>query len=205
MRLTYWLRCFFIACNYIYIYLLKGGDILKLKSVLLDDKAIQRTLVRISHEIIEKNKGVDDIVLIGIKRRGYPLAKRVAEAIAKIEGVEVPVGSVDITLYRDDLTSQNDMPSINSRDLGIEVRGKKVILVDDVLYTGRTARAAIEAVIDNGRPTMIELAVLIDRGHRELPIRADFVGKNIPTSKNEIISVELAEIDQCDAVKIYEI
>jgi pyrimidine operon attenuation protein/uracil phosphoribosyltransferase len=178
---------------------------LKLKSVLLDDKAIQRTLVRISHEIIEKNKGVDDIVLIGIKRRGYPLAKRVAEAIAKIEGVEVPVGSVDITLYRDDLTSQNDMPSINSRDLGIEVRGKKVILVDDVLYTGRTARAAIEAVIDNGRPTMIELAVLIDRGHRELPIRADFVGKNIPTSKNEIISVELAEIDKCDAVNIYEI
>ena len=178
---------------------------MNLKSVLLDDKAIQRTLVRISHEIIEKNKGVEDMVLIGIKRRGYPLAERIARQIAEIEGIEVPVGTVDITLYRDDLSTLNDMPKINNKDLGVKVEKKKVILVDDVLYTGRTARAAIEAVIDSGRPTTIQLAVLIDRGHRELPIRADFVGKNIPTSKNEVISVELTETDKCDAVKIYEL
>jgi pyrimidine operon attenuation protein / uracil phosphoribosyltransferase len=177
---------------------------MELKSVLLDEKAIQRTLIRISHEIIEKNKGVEDIVLIGIKRRGYPLAKRIGAQIEKIEGVEVAVGSVDITLYRDDLTQKSDMPEINSRELGAAVENKKVVLVDDVLYTGRTARAAIEAIIDNGRPKMIQLAVLIDRGHRELPIRADFVGKNVPTSRNEKISVEISEIDENDAVKIYE-
>jgi pyrimidine operon attenuation protein / uracil phosphoribosyltransferase len=178
---------------------------MQLKSVLLDEKAIQRTLLRIAHEIIEKNKGIEDLVLIGIKRRGYPIAKRVAEQIARIEGTAVPVGSVDITLYRDDLSSVNEMPKINSKDLGIEVKNKKVVLVDDVLYTGRTVRAAIDAVLDNGRPKMIQLAVLIDRGHRELPIRADYVGKNIPTSKNELISVEVAEIDKSDSVKIYEL
>lgn len=178
---------------------------MKLKSVLLDDKAIQRTLLRIAHEIIEKNKGIEDLVLIGIKRRGYPIAERIAEQIAKIEGTAVPVGSVDITLYRDDLSSINEMPKINSRDLGIQVKNKKVVLVDDVLYTGRTVRAAIDAVLDNGRPKMIQLAVLIDRGHRELPIRADYVGKNIPTSKSELISVEVAEIDKNDSVKIYEL
>lgn len=178
---------------------------MKLKSVLLDDKAIQRSLIRISHEIIEKNKGVEDIILIGIKRRGYPLAKRLAAQIAQFEDIEIPVGSVDITLYRDDLSKVDDMPRINNGDLGIDIKGKKVILVDDVLYTGRTARAAIDAVIDSGRPSMIQLAVLIDRGHRELPIRADYVGKNIPTSKNEIISVELFEIDKTDSVKIYEL
>lgn len=184
---------------------MREGDSLKLKSVLLDEKAIQRTLIRISHEIIEKNKGIEDIVLIGIKRRGFPLAERIAEQIAKIEGVKLPVGSVDITLYRDDLSTTDDMPRINNKELGTTIKNKKVVLVDDVLYTGRTARAAIEAVIDNGRPQMIELAVLIDRGHRELPIRADFVGKNIPTAKNELISVELMEIDNNDSVKIYEI
>lgn len=177
---------------------------MKLKSILLDEKAIQRSLVRISHEIIEKNKGVEDIVLVGIKRRGYPLAKRIAAQIAQFENFQVPVGSVDITLYRDDLSKLDDMPKINSKDVGIEVKGKKVILVDDVLYTGRTARAALDAVIDAGRPNMIQLAVLIDRGHRELPIRADYVGKNIPTSKNELISVELSEIDGADSVRIYE-
>lgn len=178
---------------------------MKLKSVLLDDKAIQRSLIRVAHEIIEKNKGIEDIVLVGIKRRGYPLAERIGKQIANIEGVDVPVGSVDISLYRDDLRIMNDMPTINDKDLGIEVIGKKVVLVDDVLYTGRTARAAIDAVIDAGRPTMIQLAVLIDRGHRELPIRADFVGKNVPTSKNEMISVELKEIDGEDSVKIFEL
>lgn len=197
---------YFYLEQFVYSWSLrKGGDILKLKSILLDSKAIQRTLIRISHEIIEKNKGVENVILIGIKRRGYPLAKRLAKQIAEIEGAEVPVGSVDITLYRDDLSHLNDMPKINNKDLGVEVDNKRIILVDDVLYTGRTARAAIDAIIDNGRPTMIELAVLIDRGHRELPIRADFVGKNVPTSKSELISVELIEIDQCDSVKLYEV
>lgn len=177
---------------------------MELKSILLDDKAIQRALVRISHEIIEKNKGVEDLVLVGVKRRGVPLAERIALQIAQIEGIQVPVGSVDITLYRDDLSTLSDMPSVNSKDTGVEIKNKKVIIVDDVIYTGRTARAAIDAIFDSGRPMGIQLAVLIDRGHRELPIRADYVGKNIPTSKNELISVELTEIDDNDSVKIYE-
>ena len=177
---------------------------MKLKANLLDDNAIRRSLIRISHEIIEKNKGVEDIVLIGIKRRGYPLAKRIAENIEKIEGVSVAVGYVDISLYRDDITEIKESPKLNSVDLGVEVKGKKVILVDDVLFTCRTVRAAIEAIIDSGRPLSIQLAVLIDRGHKELPIRADYVGKNIPTSKTEIVAVEINEIDGNDSVKIYE-
>lgn len=177
---------------------------MKLKANLLDDNAIRRSLIRISHEIIEKNKGIDDIVLVGIKRRGYPLAERIAENIKEIEGISVPVGYVDISLYRDDITEINDMPDLNSVDLGVEVKGKKVILVDDVLFTCRTVRAAIEAIIDSGRPLSIQLAVLIDRGHKELPIRADYVGKNIPTSKTEIVAVEINEIDGNDSVKIYE-
>ena len=177
---------------------------MKLKANLLDDNAIRRSLIRISHEIIEKNKGVEDIVLIGIKRRGYPLAKRIAENIEKIEGVSVEVGYVDISLYRDDITEIKESPKLNSVDLGVEVKGKKVILVDDVLFTCRTVRAAIEAIIDAGGPLSIQLAVLIDRGHKELPIRADYVGKNIPTSKTEIVAVEINEIDGNDSVKIYE-
>ena len=177
---------------------------MKLKANLLDDNAIRRSLIRISHEIIEKNKGVEDIVLIGIKRRGYPLAKRIAENIEKIEGVSVEVGYVDISLYRDDITEIKESPKLNSVDLGVEVKGKKVILVYDVLFTCRTVRAAIEAIIDSGRPLSIQLAVLIDRGHKELPIRADYVGKNIPTSKTEIVAVEINEIDGNDSVKIYE-
>ena len=177
---------------------------MKLKANLLDENAVRRSLIRISHEIIEKNKGVEDIVLIGIKRRGYPLAKRIAENIEKIEGVSVEVGYVDITLYRDDISEITEIPKVNSVDLGVEVKGKKVILVDDVLFTFRTVRAAIEAIIDGGRPLSIQLAVLIDRGHKELPIRADYVGKNIPTSKNEIVSVAINEIDEEDSVKIYE-
>ena len=176
----------------------------KLKANLLDDKAIKRSLIRISHEIIEKNKGVNDLVLIGIKRRGYPLAKRIANNIEQIEGVKVPVGYVDISLYRDDILEIKDLPEVNSVDLGVEVKGKKVILVDDVLYTCRTVRAAIDAIIDVGRPLGIQLAVLIDRGHKELPIRADYVGKNIPTSKSEIVAVEIEEIDGNEWVKIYE-
>ena len=177
---------------------------MKLKANLLDDKAIKRTLIRISHEIIEKNKGIENIVLVGIKRRGYPLAERIARNIESIEGIKVPVGYVDITLYRDDITEIKDTPKVNNIDLGVEVIGRKVILVDDVLYTCRTVRAAIDAIIDSGRPEQIQLAVLVDRGHKELPIRADYVGKNLPTTKSEIIAVEIAEIDGNDSVKIYE-
>ena len=178
---------------------------MELKALLLDEKAMERTFTRISHEIIEKNKGTDNLVLIGIKRRGVPLAKRIADMIRDIEGNEITVASVDIALYRDDLTLIQSEPIVNSNEIKIDITNKKVILVDDVLYTGRTARAAIEAVIDCGRPKMIQLAVLIDRGHREIPIRADYVGKNVPTSKNEMISVKVKEIDDKDSVSIYEL
>ncbi len=178
---------------------------MEFKSILLDEKAIKRTLKRISHEIIEKNKGVEDIVLIGIQRRGVPIAKRIAKLIEEFEEESVQVGCVDITLYRDDLTELGEQPVVNNEAIELDVKDKKVILVDDVLYTGRTARAAMEAIIDRGRPANIQLAVLVDRGHRELPIRADYVGKNVPTSKKEIISVNVDEIDQEDSVQIYEI
>ena len=168
-----------------------------LKASLLDENAIRRALTRLSHEIIEKNKGVEDIVLVGIKRRGYPLAERLSEFIEKFEGVKIPVASVDITLYRDDLTNVSDTPNLNDPKIDVDIRGKKVIIVDDVLYTCRTARAAIDAIMDQGRPEFIQLAVLVDRGHKELPIRADYVGKNIPTSKDEIIKVQIKEIDGC--------
>lgn len=177
---------------------------MKIKATLLDESAIRRTLVRISHEIIEKNKGVDDIVIVGIKRRGYPLAQRLGRFIEDIEGIKLPVTSIDITLYRDDLTNENDTPYVKDSNLDIDIEGKTVILVDDVLYTCRTVRAAIDAIIDKGRPQVIELAVLVDRGHKELPIRADFVGKNIPTAKEEIVKVEIEEVDGSDSVKIYE-
>ncbi|HSP47856.1 MAG TPA: bifunctional pyr operon transcriptional regulator/uracil phosphoribosyltransferase PyrR [Clostridiaceae bacterium] len=175
------------------------------KSNLMDEIGIRRAIMRISHEIVEKNKGVADIVLVGIRRRGIPLAERIAESILAFEGVEVPVGSVDITLYRDDLEESYESPFIRDAAISVPVKGKKVILVDDVIYTGRTVRAAIDAVFSNGRPQSIQLAVLIDRGHRELPIRADYVGKNIPTSKQEVIKVELLEIDGNEAVKIFEL
>ncbi|MGL4451477.1 MAG: bifunctional pyr operon transcriptional regulator/uracil phosphoribosyltransferase PyrR [Sarcina sp.] len=177
---------------------------MKIKATLLDKSAIKRTLVRISHEIIEKNKGTDNLILVGIKRRGYPLAQRLSEIIEGIDNVKIPVASLDITLYRDDLTNVNESPEVKNSQLDIQIAGKKVILVDDVLYTCRTVRAAIDALMDNGRPELIELAVLVDRGHKELPIRADFVGKNIPTAKEEIVKVEIEEIDGDDSVKIYE-
>lgn len=177
---------------------------MKFKAILLDEKAINRTLIRISHEIIERNKGVEDLVLLGIKTRGYPLAKRIAKYIKSIEGKDVPVGSVDITLYRDDLSVVSENVEAHDLDLGLEIKDKKIVIIDDVLYTCRTARAAIDAIIDVNRPTGIQLAVLIDRGHKELPIRADYVGKNIPTSKSEIIAVSLNEIDGEDFVKIYD-
>lgn len=174
------------------------------KAEIMDEKAIDRALIRISHEIVEKNKGIEDIVLVGIMRRGVPLANRLAMYIERIEGIRPPIGSLDITLYRDDLTTKLEQPIVKKRDIGVDVVGKIVVLVDDVIYTGRTVRAAMDAVIDLGRPKSIQLAELIDRGHRELPIRPDYVGKNVPTSKSEIVSVMLEEIDNANKVVIIE-
>ncbi|MBP3952103.1 bifunctional pyr operon transcriptional regulator/uracil phosphoribosyltransferase PyrR [Bacillus suaedae] len=172
--------------------------------VILDEQAIRRATTRIAHEIIEHNKGIDNCVLVGIKTRGIYLANRLAERIEQIEGAKIPVGEVDITLYRDDLTvkSASEEPILQGTNIPIEIMNRKVILVDDVLYTGRTVRAALDALIDLGRPEQIQLAVLIDRGHRELPIRPDYVGKNVPTSKSEIIVAKLVEVDQMDEVTI---
>lgn len=174
------------------------------KTVLMDQQGINRALVRISHEIVEKNKGVEDIVLVGIRSRGVPLAERVAAAIANIEGAKPPVGILDITLYRDDLSTLSYQPVVRPTTMPVDIDRKTVVLVDDVLYTGRTIRAALDAVMDMGRPHAIQLAVLVDRGHRELPIRADYVGKNVPTSSKEIISVQIQEIDQAEKVVIKE-
>ncbi|MCM3587117.1 bifunctional pyr operon transcriptional regulator/uracil phosphoribosyltransferase PyrR [Mesobacillus maritimus] len=176
------------------------------KAIVLDEQAIRRALTRISHEILERNKGIDDCILVGIRTRGIYIAERLAERIKQIEGKEIQVGEIDITLYRDDLTvkTKDQEPQVKGSDIPVQIDNKKVILVDDVLYTGRTVRAALDALIDIGRPASIQLAVLVDRGHRELPIRADFVGKNIPTSSTEKIVVQLTEVDQQDKVSIYE-
>ncbi|MCI6738355.1 MAG: bifunctional pyr operon transcriptional regulator/uracil phosphoribosyltransferase PyrR [Intestinibacter sp.] len=174
------------------------------KAKLMDEKAIARAITRISHEIIEKNKGIEDVILIGIKTRGIPIANRIANRIEKIEGKKVVTGEMDITSYRDDLKKIQLDPVINGTNIKFDINEKTVVLVDDVLYTGRTVRSALNALMDIGRPKAIQLAVLVDRGHRELPIRADYVGKNVPTSKQEIISVELLEVDGEDSVKIKE-
>lgn len=176
---------------------------MKTKARLLDDKGMSRSITRIANEIIEKNKGSKDIVLIGIKTRGVPFAQRLANKIKEIEEEEVLVYELDITLYRDDLSELGDLPIINE-EFSYDITGKNVVLVDDVIYTGRTVRAALEALIKHGRPSKVQLAVLIDRGHRELPIRADYVGKNVPTSKTEIIDVNFIEIDGVDEVLIKE-
>ena len=162
---------------------------MKKKSILMDEAGVTRALVRISHEILEKNKGTEDLVLLGIKSRGVPMAELIRMNICKIEGRDAPCGSLDITLYRDDLTELAPDASVISSDFPCDIVDKNVILVDDVLFTGRTVRAAIEAILDKGRPKTIQLAVLVDRGHRELPIRADYVGKNVPTSLKEMIAV----------------
>lgn len=172
------------------------------KTEIMDESAITRAITRISHEIIEKNKGVERLVLIGIQRRGVPLAKRIAEKIKEVEGKEISVGILDITLYRDDLSMLDEHPIINGTEINFPIANKKVVLIDDVIYTGRTVRAAIDALMDISRPQMIQLAVLIDRGHRELPIRPDYVGKNVPTSRNEIVHVNLLEIDGVNSVMI---
>ena len=172
------------------------------KNVIMDTDAMRRAIVRIAHEIIERNKGVENVVLVGIRTRGVPIAERLAAAIREIEKVELPVGMLDITLYRDDLSTLAYNPICHGTEIDFDLNGKTVILVDDVLYTGRTIRCALDAVIDMGRPKAIQLAVLIDRGHRELPIRADFVGKNVPTSSKEVVSVMVKELDNEDKVAI---
>jgi pyrimidine operon attenuation protein/uracil phosphoribosyltransferase len=163
---------------------------------------IRRATVRVSHEIVEKQAGTTGLVLIGIQRRGVPLAHRIAAAIESNEGTPIPVGALDITFYRDDLSLISSAPVVKGTDIGFDLNDATVVLVDDVLYTGRTIRAAMDALVDFGRPRAIRLAVLVDRGHRELPIRADHVGKNVPTSREEVVRVHLAEVDGVDDVTI---
>ena len=175
------------------------------KKTIMDADAMRRALVRIAHEIVEKNKGVQDIILVGIRTRGVPLAKRIAEEIKVIENVEIPVGSLDITLYRDDLSTLAYNPIVHGTELNFDISGKAIVLVDDVLFTGRTIRCALDALIDMGRPTSIQLAVLVDRGHKELPIRADYVGKNVPTARKEAVDVSLVEIEEVDEVNLSDL
>lgn len=174
------------------------------KAVIMDEEAVGRALRRMSHEIVERLGGTGGLWLVGIRRRGVPLAQRLAREINAFEGLLPPTGELDITLYRDDLTTKHDRPQVGRTQMPGDPRGKTIVLVDDVLYTGRTVRAALDALVDLGRPAQIQLAVLIDRGHRELPIRADYVGKNVPTSRREVIEVRLLEIDRRDEVVIME-
>lgn len=177
---------------------------MKIKAELMDAAAMNRALTRIAHEIIEKNKGTENLCIIGIQRRGVVLGEMIAERIAAFEHTEIETGMLDITFYRDDLSLACDQPVVQDTRIDFSVEGKTVVIVDDVLFTGRTARAAIEAIMDIGRPQKIQLAVLIDRGHRELPIRADYIGKNIPTSHNESVAVCVERFDGCSRVVIKE-
>ena len=174
----------------------------KRKAMVMDEAALTRALARITHEIIERNRGAEEICLLGVKRRGIPLAARLAENIRRFEGVDVPLGHLDITLHRDDLSEADKQSAEGACHIPCDIREKTVVIVDDVLYTGRTARAAIEAVFAYDRPKAVQLAVLVDRGHRELPLRPDYVGKNVPTAKNEFIAVAVREIDGEDGVYI---
>ena len=176
---------------------------MKLKAELLTESEISRCLKRLSHEIIE-NCDLDNVVLVGIKTRGVPLARKIRSFISEFAGVSLPVGEMDISLYRDDLSQVNDDAVLNESNLNFPIQGKDIILVDDVIYTGRTVRAAIEGIFTKGRPSRIQLAVLIDRGHRELPIRGDFVGKNVPTSKKELIAVHLEPVDEKTNVELWD-
>ncbi|MDD4796864.1 MAG: bifunctional pyr operon transcriptional regulator/uracil phosphoribosyltransferase PyrR [Eubacteriales bacterium] len=178
---------------------------MKEKTTLMDAAAMDRALTRIAHEILERNHGCDGLVLLGIQRRGVPLARRLQQKIAKFEGKQVPLGVLDITFYRDDLSLLNEHPVINGTDVPFVLEGRTVVMVDDVLYTGRTARAALDAIMDLGRAQNIQLAVLVDRGHRELPIRADYVGKNVPTSRSEVIGVQVTEFDAENSVKLFDL
>jgi pyrimidine operon attenuation protein/uracil phosphoribosyltransferase len=174
------------------------------KAQILDGAGISRALTRVAHEILERNKGTDGVVLVGLRSRGIELARRLSKKIKEIERVEVPVGALDVTLYRDDLGKVGVQPVVRKTEIPFTVDGRKVILVDDVLYTGRTIRAALDSLMDLGRPRLIQLAVLVDRGHRELPVRADYVGKNVPTSQQEQVQVLLEEEDGVDRVVILE-
>jgi len=174
------------------------------KTQIMDEMGMKRALTRIAHEIIETNKGVQGVALVGIRRRGGPLAVRLADLIESFEGIRPPVGVLDITLYRDDLTALANQPLVHRTEVHFDITGMSIVLVDDVIYTGRTVRAGLDALIDLGRPKRIQLAVLIDRGHRELPIKPDFVGKNVPTSREEVVSVCVLEIDDEDKVTIQE-
>jgi len=177
---------------------------MKEKAEIIDAEGLRRIITRIAHEIVERNHGVSDLVLVGIRRRGVPLAARIASKIEEFEGGAPVLGSLDITLYRDDLSQVGPQPVVGGTEIPVDMTGKVVVLVDDVLYTGRTVRAAMDAIMDLGRPRAVQLAVIVDRGHRELPVRADFVGKNVPTSKKEIIGVRVKEIDHEDCVVIKE-
>ncbi len=176
----------------------------KEKAQILDAEGIKRAVTRISHEIVERNKDMGDVVIVGIRNRGEHLGRRVVASIEEIIGHKLPFGILDITLYRDDLTEIAEQPILKETRIDFDITGKKIVLVDDVLFTGRTIRCAMDQLIDFGRPTVIQLAVLVDRGHRELPIRADYVGKNVPTSLNEVIEVKLKEYDGVDEIVICE-
>ena len=174
------------------------------KAQVLDEGALERALIRIAHEIVEKNGGTADLTFVGLRTRGVTLAQRLADRVAAIDGVKPPVGALDITLYRDDLGLKAEQPVVRGTEIPFDVTGKTVILVDDVLFTGRTIRAALDAIMDLGRPRAIQLAILVDRGHRELPIRPDYIGKNLPTSRRETVAVRLKEHDGEDRVVIEE-
>ena len=176
---------------------------MELKALIMNEEAMHRAIKRMAHEILERNEGAEGVVLLGIRRRGVPLAKELAAKILEIEGAVVPVGELDITLYRDDLTEMGRFAQVNESAVDFPIEGKIVVLVDDVIYTGRTVRAALDAVSALGRAASIQLAVLIDRGHRELPIRPDYVGKNVPTSHNEIISVQVEQYDGQTCVNLF--
>ena len=176
----------------------------KIKAEILNPADIQRIITRLAHEILEKNRGVDKLVIVGVHTRGAHLANRLSEKIEKIEGQKDPTGFLDVTLYRDDFRKRLKQPSVEVTNIPFDIDGKNIVLVDDVLYTGRTIRAALDALMDFGRPERIYLAVLVDRGHRELPIRPDFVGKNIPTSVGEEVKVQLKEVDNVDRVLLVE-
>ncbi|ACO46797.1 bifunctional pyr operon transcriptional regulator/uracil phosphoribosyltransferase PyrR [Deinococcus deserti] len=175
------------------------------KATILTADEVRRAMTRIAHEIIERNKGAENLALIGIHTRGIPLAERLAAKLSELEGVDIPTGMLDITLYRDDLSEVAHQPIIRETQVPFDLGQRRVILVDDVLYTGRTVRAALDALIDLGRPVGIQLAVLVDRGHRELPIRADYVGKNLPTASSEVVKVKLHETDGVDSVELWDL
>jgi pyrimidine operon attenuation protein/uracil phosphoribosyltransferase len=183
----------------------KATPQLRLKGRLMSASEIERTLVRLAHEIVEKNDGAENLGLIGIKRRGVPLAERIAAHIGKIEKIKIDTGVLDISFYRDDLSTSGPRPTVNRGDIGFDVNGRDIVLMDDVLYTGRTIRAALDALFDHGRPKSVQLLVLIDRGHRELPIQATYTGRSVPTSSREIIEVKLKEIDGDEQVQLVEL